>query len=82
MAEKTVKEKIEAIVKEHCGLPEETVLKPEDRFVEDLGADSLDQVEMLMELEEEFNIEINDDEGEKLLTVKDAIDYVTARIAA
>jgi acyl carrier protein len=49
---------------------------PQAKFVEDLGADSLDTVELVMALEEEFGIEIPDEEAEKIVTVKDAIDYI------
>ena len=55
-------------------------ITPEMSFAEDLGADSLDLVELIMTVEEEFNIEIPDDEAEKIKFVKDAINYVKARL--
>ncbi len=51
---------------------------PESSFVDDLGADSLDLVELIMSMEEEFDIEISDEDAEKLVTVKDAIEYISA----
>lgn len=65
----------EKIIVEQLGVKEEEV-KPEASFVEDLGADSLDTVELVMALEEEFDIEIPDEEAEKITTVQSAIDYV------
>ena len=64
----------EVIVEQLNVAPEE--VKPEARFVEDLGADSLDVVELVMALEEKFDIEIPDDEAEKIKTVKDVVDYI------
>jgi len=55
-------------------------IKPESRFVNDLGADSLDIVELLMKLEDEFDLEISDDEAEQITTVKDAVTYITERM--
>ncbi len=55
-------------------------ISPEMSFADDLGADSLDLVELIMNVEEEFNIEVPDDEAEKIKFVKDAIDYVKSRI--
>lgn len=63
------------IVVEHLGVDEMKVT-PEASFLDDLGADSLDIVELVMAFEEEFGIEIPDDAAEKILTVKDAIDYI------
>ncbi|ACZ19328.1 acyl carrier protein [Thermanaerovibrio acidaminovorans] len=59
---------------------EEDQIKPEASFVEDLGADSLDIVELIMGIEEEFDIEIPDEDAEKLATVGDAINYVKAKL--
>jgi acyl carrier protein len=64
----------EVIVEQLNVSPEE--VKPEARFVEDLGADSLDVVEMIMALEEKFEIEIPDSEAEKIQTVQDVVDYI------
>ena len=68
-------EKIKATVAEQLGVEADKV-KPEASFVDDLGADSLDVVEMVMALEEEFEIEIPDEDAEKLVKVKDVVDYV------
>jgi acyl carrier protein len=54
-------------------------VKPEASFVDDLGADSLDLVELIMSMEEEFNVEISDEDAEKIVTVKDAMDYVAKK---
>jgi acyl carrier protein len=59
---------------------EETSLKNESSFINDLGADSLDTVELVMALEEEFNTEIPDEEAEKITTVQQAIDYINANL--
>ena len=71
----TIKERVMKLVCEQLGVKEEEVT-PEASFVEDLGADSLDTVELVMALEEEFETEIPDDEAEKITTVKEAMDYV------
>lgn len=60
---------------------EEDQIKPEASFVEDLGADSLDIVELIMGIEEEFNIEIPDEDAEKLTTVGEAMEYVKTKLA-
>ena len=71
----SIEERVKKIIVEQFGVKEEDV-KPEASFVEDLGADSLDTVELVMALEEEFDIEIPDEEAEKITTVQSAIDYV------
>jgi acyl carrier protein len=72
-----VEEKVRKIVAEKLSVePEEVV--PEASFVDDLGADSLDLVELIMAMEEAFDIEVPDDEAEKLQTVQDAVNYVKA----
>ena len=71
----SIEERVKKIIVEQLGVKEEDV-KPEATFVEDLGADSLDTVESVMALEEEFDIEIPDEEAEKITTVQSAIDYV------
>ena len=73
----TVQERVRQIVVEQLGVKEDEV-SPDSSFVDDLGADSLDTVELVMALEEEFNCEIPDDEAEKITTVQEAIDYITA----
>ena len=71
----SVAEKVKAIVVEQLGVSADEV-KPEASFVEDLGADSLDLTELIMAMEESFDIEIDDEEAQKILKVKDAIEYV------
>lgn len=71
----SVEEKIKKIICEQLEVNEEDVV-PEASFVDDLGADSLDQVELIMAMEEEFDISISDEEAEKIVTVRDAIDYI------
>jgi acyl carrier protein len=71
----TVEERVKKIIAEQLGVEEEEVT-PEASFVEDLGADSLDTVELVMALEEEFEIEIPDEDAEKILTVAKALDYI------
>ena len=70
-----VADQVRKIIVEQLGVDEEEVT-PDASFVDDLGADSLDTVELVMAFEEEFGCEIPDDAAEKILTVKDAIDYV------
>ena len=71
----SVEERVKRIVVEQLGVDEEEV-KTEATFVDDLGADSLDVVELVMALEEEFGLEISDEDAEKLTTVKHSIDYI------
>ncbi|MDQ7834912.1 MAG: acyl carrier protein [Humidesulfovibrio sp.] len=71
----SVAEKVKAIVVEQLGVSADEV-KPEASFVEDLGADSLDLTELIMAMEEAFDIEIDDEEAQKILKVKDAIEYI------
>ncbi|ACA31985.1 acyl carrier protein [Histophilus somni] len=71
----SIEERVKKIIVEQLGVKEDDV-KPEASFIEDLGADSLDTVELVMALEEEFDIEIPDEEAEKITTVQSAIDYV------
>jgi len=73
----TIEERVRKITIEQLGVSEDEV-KNEASFVDDLGADSLDTVELVMALEEEFDTEIPDEEAEKITTVQAAIDYVTA----
>ena len=73
----TVEERVKKIVQEQLGV---TDVLSESSFVEDLGADSLDTVELVMALEEEFGMEIPDDAAEKITTVQQAIDYIMERV--
>lgn len=72
----STEDRVKQIVVEQLGVKEEDV-KPEASFVEDLGADSLDTVELVMALEEAFDIEIPDEDAEKITTVQSAVDYVS-----
>tara|TARA_A100001037_G_C14962403_1_gene549946 strand:+ start:455 stop:691 length:237 start_codon:yes stop_codon:yes gene_type:complete len=72
-----VEERVKQIVIEQLGVKDEEVTA-DASFVDDLGADSLDTVELVMALEEEFNCEIPDEEAEQITTVKQAIDYINA----
>lgn len=75
----TVERRVKDIIAEQLGLEGEEI-GVENSIVDDLGADSLDVVELVMALEEEFNLDIPDEDAEKILTVKDTIDYVRKRI--
>jgi acyl carrier protein len=75
----TIDERVKKIVVEQLGVKEEEV-NSNSSFVDDLGADSLDTVELVMALEEEFECEIPDEEAEKITTVQQAIDYVNAHL--
>ena len=74
----SVAEKVKSIIVDQLGVSADEV-KPEASFVEDLGADSLDLTELIMAMEEEFGIEIDDEEAQKLIKVKDAIDYISKK---
>jgi acyl carrier protein len=75
-----IEKRVVDIIMEQLGVEEDEV-KPEASFIEDLGADSLDTVELVMALEEEFDMEIPDEEAEKIDTVGKAIDYIKAHIS-
>ena len=70
-----IEERVKKIVVEHLGV-EEAKIQSESKFIDDLGADSLDTVELVMAFEEEFGSEISDSEAEKILTVGDAIKFI------
>jgi len=72
-------DKMKDILKEVLGVKEEDI-KAESKFVDDLGADSLDLVELIMSFEDKFGIEISDEDAEKIITVKDALDYIEAHL--
>ena len=71
----SVEEKVKEIIVDQLGVDENQVVKSAS-FIEDLGADSLDTVELVMALEEEFDVEISDEDAEKISKVQDAIDYI------
>jgi len=75
MSEKPIEDKVRDIIVDQLGVNAEQVVK-DARFIEDLGADSLDTVELVMAFEEEFSIEVPDEEAEKLQTVGDVVAYV------
>ncbi|HOB39753.1 MAG: acyl carrier protein [Limnochordia bacterium] len=72
-------EKVKTIIVEQLGINEAEVT-PDASFVEDLGADSLDVVELIMALEEEFDLKITDEEAEKIATVRDAVIYISEQL--
>lgn len=75
----TIEERVKKIVSEQLGIEDEDITA-ESSFVEDLGADSLDTVELVMAFEEEFKIEIPDEDAEKILSVKNAIEYIKEKV--
>jgi acyl carrier protein len=76
----TIEERVKKIVAEQLGVKEEEIT-PEASFVDDLGADSLDTVELVMALEEEFELEIPDEDAEKIATIQDAVNYIKSNIS-
>lgn len=74
----SIETKVKELVSEQLGVSIDEV-KPESSFVESLGADSLDLTELIMAMEEEFDIEIEDDDAQKIVTVQDAINYIKAK---
>lgn len=77
----TVQQRVADIIKEQLGVKDEQIV-PDASFVDDLGADSLDIVELVMALEEEFELEIPDEEAEKITNIKQAVDYIEANLKA
>lgn len=75
MAKENIYERVKELIAEQLGIEEEEITL-ESSFVDDLGADSLDIVELIMAIEEEFDIEIPDEDAEKMITVNDAVAYV------
>jgi len=76
----SVAEKVKDIISEQLGVKKEEI-KPESSFIDDLGADSLDTVEVVMALEEEFGIEIPDEDAEKITTVGEAVKYIEDKVS-
>jgi len=76
----SVEEKVKEIIVDQLGVSADEV-KPEAKFVDDLGADSLDLTELIMAMEEEFGVEIADEDAQKIVKVQDAIDFVAAKKA-
>ena len=74
----SIEQKVKELVVDQLGVSPDEV-KPESSFVESLGADSLDLTELIMAMEEEFDIEIEDEDAQKILTVQDAINYIKAK---
>jgi acyl carrier protein len=72
----TIEQKVKAIIAENLGVAEDEI-KNTSSFIDDLGADSLDIVELVMQMEEEFEVEIPDEEAENIKTVQNAVDYIT-----
>jgi acyl carrier protein len=75
----SIEQRVKDIIVEQLGVEEDEV-SPEASFIDDLGADSLDTVELVMAFEEEFNIEIPDEDAEGITTVQDAIDYIKTNV--
>jgi len=75
----SIEERVKKIVIEQLGVKEDEV-KPDSSFVDDLGADSLDTVELVMALEEEFNTEIPDEDAEKITTIQEAVTYINSHM--
>ena len=80
MADKSIEERVKDIIVDQLGVTPEQVT-PSASFIDDLGADSLDTVELVMAFEEEFSVEVPDEDAEKLLTVGDVIKYVEEKSA-
>ncbi|MFN6572662.1 acyl carrier protein [Nostoc minutum NIES-26] len=81
MSQAEIFEKVKKIVAEQLSVEAETIA-PQSNFANDLNADSLDTVELVMALEEEFDIEIPDEAAEKITTVQEAVDYINNKVAA
>ena len=80
MSDKSIEDRVKDIIVDQLGVNADQVT-PEAKFVEDLGADSLDTVELVMAFEEEFDIEVPDEEAEKLQSVGDVVTYITSQQA-
>jgi acyl carrier protein len=82
MSQDDIFTRVQKIVKEQLEVPDTTEVKPESNFANDLSADSLDTVELVMALEEEFDIEIPDEAAEGITTVQACVDYISSQLAA
>ncbi|MCC5598486.1 acyl carrier protein [Nostoc favosum] len=82
MSQTELFDKVKKIVTEQLSVEDADKITPQSKFMEDLGADSLDTVELVMALEEEFDIEIPDEAAEQILTVQDAVDYINNKVTA
>ncbi|MEY3395130.1 MAG: hypothetical protein RL346_1366 [Verrucomicrobiota bacterium] len=78
MSDKSIEERVKEIIVDQLGVSADQVTL-EAKFIEDLGADSLDTVELVMALEEEFDVEVPDDEAEKLQAVSDVVNFITSK---
>ncbi len=82
MSQTELFDKVKDIVAEQLSVEDKTKITPQSKFMEDLGADSLDTVELVMALEEEFDIEIPDEAAEQIISVQDAVDYINNKVTA
>lgn len=82
MSQEEIYDLVKTIVIDKLGVEDVEKVQPEANFADDLGADSLDVVETVMALEDQFDIEIPDEDAEKIATVQDAVDYIKAKKAA
>ncbi|WP_375512643.1 acyl carrier protein [uncultured Nostoc sp.] len=82
MSQTELFDKVKKIVTEQLSVEDADKITPQSKFMEDLGADSLDTVELVMALEEEFDIEIPDEAAEQIVSVQDAVDYINNKVTA
>ncbi|MEH2435651.1 MAG: acyl carrier protein [Nostoc sp.] len=82
MSQTELFDKVKDIVAEQLSVEDKTKITLQSKFMEDLGADSLDTVELVMALEEEFDIEIPDEAAEQIISVQDAVDYINNKVTA
>ncbi|BDI17750.1 acyl carrier protein [Nostoc cf. commune SO-36] len=82
MSQTELFDKVKKIVAEQLSVDDVAKITPQSKFMDDLGADSLDTVELVMALEEEFDIEIPDEAAEQIISVQDAVDYINNKVAA
>ncbi|MCC5631025.1 acyl carrier protein [Nostoc sphaeroides] len=82
MSQTELFDKVKKIVTEQLSVEDPDKITPQSKFMEDLGADSLDTVELVMALEEEFDIEIPDEAAEQIVSVQDAVDYINNKVTA